>query len=148
VLRQAALPAEPPSTGASPVRLFTERSAAEADIQLLLGRSGVRLDIAARKIELSAGARLPAMTSSSRLERRSVESTVTHRDWRHHGEICTILSGNGMAQAREVGVPGIGFQFADSVVDNDYSIQLSRIGPGGRSKLRRAPYNRAFCIVA
>jgi NADPH-dependent 2,4-dienoyl-CoA reductase/sulfur reductase-like enzyme len=41
------------------VRLLTEQSAAEADIQLLLGRSAVRLDVTAHKIELSDGTRLP-----------------------------------------------------------------------------------------
>ncbi|GAA1200103.1 NAD(P)/FAD-dependent oxidoreductase [Pseudonocardia alaniniphila] len=41
------------------VRLLTEQRAAESDIQLLLGRSAVRLDVAARKIELSDGTRLP-----------------------------------------------------------------------------------------
>ena len=41
------------------VRLLTEQSAAGADIELLLGRSAVRLDVTARKIELSDGTRLP-----------------------------------------------------------------------------------------
>lgn len=44
---------------ADDVRLLTEQSAAETDIELLLGRSAVRLDAAARKIELSDGTRLP-----------------------------------------------------------------------------------------
>jgi NADPH-dependent 2,4-dienoyl-CoA reductase/sulfur reductase-like enzyme len=44
---------------ADDVRLLTERSAAEADVQLILGRSAVRLDVTARKIELSDGTRLP-----------------------------------------------------------------------------------------
>lgn len=48
--------------------------------------------------------------------------------------------------------PGIGFQFTGNVVDKDYtsaySIQLSRMGPGGRSKLHREPFNHAFYIVA
>jgi NADPH-dependent 2,4-dienoyl-CoA reductase/sulfur reductase-like enzyme len=41
------------------VRLLTERSVAEADLQLLLGRSAARLDVTGRKIELSDGTRLP-----------------------------------------------------------------------------------------
>ena len=44
---------------ADDVRLLTERSAAEADVQLILGRSAVRLDVTARKIEISDGTRLP-----------------------------------------------------------------------------------------
>ncbi|MEU4673205.1 cupin domain-containing protein [Amycolatopsis sp. NPDC023774] len=50
------------------------------------------------------------------------------------------------------GFPGIGFQFSESVVDDDYtsvySVQLSKIGPGGKSKLHRDPYNHAFYVTA
>lgn len=50
------------------------------------------------------------------------------------------------------GFPGIGFQFSNSVIDKDYtsvySVQLSKIGPGGRSKMHRDPYNHAFYIIS
>jgi quercetin dioxygenase-like cupin family protein len=50
------------------------------------------------------------------------------------------------------GFPGVGFHFSESVIDEDYtsvySVQLSKIGPGGRSKLHRDPYNHAFYIIA
>jgi NADPH-dependent 2,4-dienoyl-CoA reductase/sulfur reductase-like enzyme len=41
------------------VRLLTEQGAAEAGIELMLGRSAVWLDVVAHKIELSNGTRLP-----------------------------------------------------------------------------------------
>jgi mannose-6-phosphate isomerase-like protein (cupin superfamily) len=50
------------------------------------------------------------------------------------------------------GFPGIGFEFSESLIDKDYttvySVQLSKIGPGGMSKLHRDPYNHAFYIIA
>ncbi|QRP48553.1 cupin domain-containing protein [Amycolatopsis sp. FDAARGOS 1241] len=48
-------------------------------------------------------------------------------------------------------VPGVGFAFSESVIDEDYtgvySAQLGLIGPGGSSKPHRDPYNHAFYFV-
>lgn len=48
-------------------------------------------------------------------------------------------------------IPGVGFAFSESVIDNDYtetySAQLGLIGPGGKSTPHRDPYNHAFYFI-
>jgi mannose-6-phosphate isomerase-like protein (cupin superfamily) len=50
------------------------------------------------------------------------------------------------------GFPANGFQFTDNMIDEDYtsaySVQMSKIGPGGRSKLHRETVNHAFYIIS
>lgn len=50
------------------------------------------------------------------------------------------------------GFPANGFQFTDNLIDEDYtsaySVQMSKIATGGRSKLHRETFNHAFYIVS